>query len=264
LRYWLVIPAAGIGQRLGAPLPKQYLDVHGRSLLEWSLAAFDSDRRCDGLVVALAPGDPWWPALRARLNRPVIEATGGAERADSVRLALETLAGRVEGDPWVLVHDAARPCVSRAEIDALLDGVATHPDGGLLALPLADTLKRQADGASPATVGRTEPRAGLWRALTPQVFRLRRLLEALRAAARAGRAPTDEAEANEWAGQGRPLLVPGTAANIKVTTAADLELVATILGARVAAPAAAQVNSPATTRAADPADLHPPTSGGSP
>jgi 2-C-methyl-D-erythritol 4-phosphate cytidylyltransferase len=239
LRYWLVIPAAGIGQRLGAHLPKQYLEVHGRCLLEWSLAAFESDRRCEGLVVALAPGDPWWPALRDRLGRPVIEATGGAERADSVRLALETLAGKVDDDPWVMVHDAARPCVGRTEIDALLDGVAAHPDGGLLALPLADTLKRQAPGASPPAVGHTEPRAGLWRALTPQLFRLRRLLEALRAAGRDGRVPTDEAEAIEWAGLGRPLLVPGAAANIKVTTAADLELVATILGARAAARATA-------------------------
>jgi 2-C-methyl-D-erythritol 4-phosphate cytidylyltransferase len=122
--------------------------------------------------------------------------------------------------------------VSRVEVDALLDGVAAHPDGGLLALPLADTLKRQSDGVVPPTVGHTEPRAGLWRALTPQAFRLRRLLEALRAAARAGRVPTDEAEAIEWAGLGKPRLVAGATANIKVTTAADLELVSRILAAR--------------------------------
>lgn len=226
------MPAAGIGQRVGATLPKQYLEVHGRSLLEWSISAFASDGRCEGLVVSLAKDDPWWPAVRSRLSRPVIEATGGAERCDSVRLALETLAARVAGDPWVLVHDAARPCVERTEVDALLAGIGAHPDGGLLALPLADTLKRQADGPGPVTVGRTEPRAGLWRALTPQVFRLRRLLEALRAAARDGRVPTDEAQAIEWAGFGRPLLVAGAAANVKVTTPADLELVATILAAR--------------------------------
>ena len=235
MRYWLVIPAAGIGQRLGANLPKQYLEVHGRSLLEWSMSAFASDERCEGLVVSLAPGDPWWPVVRSRLSRPVIEAIGGAERSDSVRLALERLAARVVDDPWVLVHDAARPCVERAEIDALLAGVGAHPDGGLLALPLADTLKRQAEGQGPATVDRTEPRAGLWRALTPQVFRLRRLLEALRAAARDGRVPTDEAQAIEWAGLGRPLLVAGAAANVKVTTPADLALVSTILATRLAA-----------------------------
>jgi 2-C-methyl-D-erythritol 4-phosphate cytidylyltransferase len=241
LRYWLVIPAAGIGQRLGAPRPKQYLEVEGRSLLEWSISTFARDPRCDGVVVALAPGDPWWPAVRDRLPCRVIEAIGGAQRSDSVRLALETLAARldpaerIDENPWVLVHDAARPCVARAEIDALLDGLDAHPDGGLLALPLADTLKREAPGPGPATVERTEPRAGLWRALTPQVFRLGRLLEALRQAAGEGRVPTDEAQAIEWAGLGRPRLVAGSTANVKVTTAADLELVSTILAARVAA-----------------------------
>jgi 2-C-methyl-D-erythritol 4-phosphate cytidylyltransferase len=134
-----------------------------------------------------------------------------------------------------MVHDAARPCVERAEIDALLEAVGAHPDGGLLALPLADTLKRQAEGAGPITVDRTEPRAGLWRALTPQLFRLGRLLAALRTAAHEGRVPTDEAQAIEWAGLGRPVLVAGATANVKVTTLADLELVAPILAARAAA-----------------------------
>jgi 2-C-methyl-D-erythritol 4-phosphate cytidylyltransferase len=246
LRYWLVIPAAGIGQRLGATLPKQYLEVAGRSLLEWSMSTFARDERCQGLVVALAPGDRWWPAVRARLPRTVIEVAGGAERGDSVRLALEDLAGRVDDDPWVLVHDAARPCVTREEVDALLEGVVSHPDGGVLALPLADTLKRQAPGEGASLVGHTEPRGGLWRALTPQVFRLGRLLGALRRAAAEGRVPTDEAQAIEWAGLGRPLLVAGAAGNVKVTTPADLELVSTILAARVAAGAAGKTRGATT------------------
>lgn len=235
MRYWLVIPAAGIGQRLGAQRPKQYLEVAGRSLLEWSIAPFAADPRCAGIIVALAPGDPWWPSLRPRLPASLIEAEGGAERGDSVRRALEVLADRVEGDPWVLVHDAARPCVERGEVDALLEAVVRHDTGGLLALPLADTLKRQqagADPAAPARVERTEPRAGLWRALTPQAFRLRALLAALRTAAATGRVPTDEAQAIEWAGQGAPLLVAGSAANVKVTTPADLALVERLLAAR--------------------------------
>lgn len=239
MRYWLVIPAAGLGQRLGASLPKQYLEIAGRSLLEWALAPFVADPRCAGVVVALAPGDRWWPPIRARLGRPVLEAAGGAERGDSVRLALEALANHVADDPWVLVHDAARPCVEPAEVDALLDTVARHGRGGLLALPLADTLKRQAEpSASPAAVDRTEPRAGLWRAATPQAFPLRTLLAALQSAAREGRVPTDEAQAVEWAGLGAPLLVPGSSANIKVTTPADLALVTTLLEARVARMAA--------------------------
>ncbi len=233
LHYWLAVPAAGLGQRLGAGLPKQYLEVAGRSLLEWALAPFVADPRCAGVVLSLAADDRWWPRLRARLPRPVIEITGGAERSDSVRRALEELAGRVADDPWILVHDAARPCVERQDIDALLAAVAGHADGALLALPLADTLKRQerADNTAPV-VARTEPRTGLWRALTPQAFRLRPLLAALRAAAQAGRVPTDEAEAIEWAGLGRPLLVAGSAANVKVTTPADLVLVRTLLAAR--------------------------------
>lgn len=239
MRYWLVIPAAGLGQRLGASLPKQYLEIAGRSLLEWALSPFVADPRCAGIVVALAPGDRWWPSIRARIGRPVLEAAGGAERGDSVRRALEALASHVADDPWVLVHDAARPCVEPQEIDALLVAVAQHERGGLLALPLADTLKRQEEPAArPPAVAGTQPRAGLWRAATPQAFRLRALLAALQAAAREGRVPTDEAQAIEWAGLGAPLLVAGSSANIKVTTPADLALVTTLLESRIAHSAA--------------------------
>jgi 2-C-methyl-D-erythritol 4-phosphate cytidylyltransferase len=245
LRYWLAIPAAGLGQRLGAALPKQYLQVAGRSLLEWALAPFVADPRCQGIVVALAADDRWWPAVRERLARPVVEARGGAERSDSVRRALEALAARTEADPWVLVHDAARPCVQPEEVDALLEGVAGHPAGGLLALPLVDTLKRQDEAPGAPLVARTEPRAGLWRALTPQAFRLRPLLAALQAAAAGGRVPTDEAQAIEWAGLGRPCLVAGAATNVKVTTPADLALVETLLAQRGAlAPATMVAGAP--------------------
>jgi 2-C-methyl-D-erythritol 4-phosphate cytidylyltransferase len=243
LRYWLAIPAAGLGQRLGAALPKQYLQVAGRSLLEWALAPFVGDPRCEGIVVALAADDRWWPQVRERLSRPLVEATGGAERSDSVRRALEAVAARTEGDPWVLVHDAARPCVRLEEVDALLEAAARHEGGALLALPLVDTLKRQEDDPSGAAaiVARTEPRAGLWRALTPQAFRLRPLLAALQAAAAQGRAPTDEAQAIEWAGLGRPRLVPGAATNVKVTTPADLALVGLLLAQPGALPGASSI-----------------------
>lgn len=247
MRYWLVIPAAGSGQRFGAQHPKQYFEVQGRSLLEWSLSPFLVDPRCQGVVVVIAAGDPWWPKVRVRLSQSVVEAAGGAARADSVRAGLEAVSVRDEGDPWVLVHDAARPCVTGAEINRLIAQVDGHHAGGLLALPLADTLKRAAEGRSAqdlrqeageglsaagtgVTVQRTEPRAGLWRALTPQMFRLRALLEALQAASRVGREPSDESQAIEWAGLGQPLLVPGAAGNVKVTTAADLTLVAALLG----------------------------------
>ncbi|MFM7396240.1 MAG: 2-C-methyl-D-erythritol 4-phosphate cytidylyltransferase [Gammaproteobacteria bacterium] len=237
--YWLVMPAAGRGQRLGADLPKQYLPVAGRTLIEWALHPFASDPACRGLVIALAAGDAYWPAVRARLSAVVIEAPGGAERSDSVRGALETLRAQGASDAdWVLVHDAARPCVTAAEIAALRHGVARDDSasasalaGGLLALPLADTLKR--GGAQEAGVVSVETvsREGLWRALTPQMFRLGALLSALRVAAAAGRVPTDEAQAMEWVGA-RPRLIVGESTNLKVTTITDLSLAEGILRAR--------------------------------
>ncbi len=240
--YWLVMPAAGRGKRLGAELPKQYLPLAGRSMLEWSLQIFLNDSACRGVAVALSPGDEYWPALRTRLAHAVIEAPGGAERSDSVRQALETLRtrGADEAD-WVLVHDAARPCVTRAEVDALLQGVAREDSagqaplgGGLLASPLADTLKRGVTEAGSVVSGETVPREGFWRALTPQMFRLGALLAALRAAASAGRVPTDEAQAMEWLGA-KPRLITGESTNLKVTTAADLALAEGILRARASA-----------------------------
>ena len=225
LHYWLAVPAAGLGQRLGAGLPKQYLEVAGRSLLEWALAPFVADPRCAGVVLSLAADDRWWPRLRARLPRPVIEITGGAERSDSVRRALEELAGRVADDDWVLVHDAARPCLSQAMLAELCDELADDPVGGLLAVPVADTLKRADDEQR---VARTEPRAGLWQAQTPQMFRYGLLTRTL--AGHAG--GTDEASAVEAAGF-RPRLVRADASNLKVTYPEDLRLAEMILQARL-------------------------------
>ncbi|MFM8480705.1 MAG: 2-C-methyl-D-erythritol 4-phosphate cytidylyltransferase [Gammaproteobacteria bacterium] len=240
-QYWLVMPAAGRGQRLGADLPKQYLTIADRSMLEWALQPFATDARCLGLAVALSPGDAHWPAVRARLQRPIIEAPGGAERSDSVRQALETLRTRGAKDSdWVLVHDAARPCVTAAEIAALRQGVARDDAtadsalaGGILALPLADTLKRGAAAGAAVVSAETVAREGLWRALTPQMFRLGALLAALRAAVAAGRAPTDEAQAMEWQGA-TPRLITGESTNLKVTTTTDLVLAEGILRARLA------------------------------
>jgi len=232
------MPAAGRGKRLGAERPKQYLPLAGRSMLEWSLQIFLTDADCRGLVIALSPADEHWPAVRAKLSRRLIEAPGGEERSDSVRQALETLRQRGAGDAdWVLVHDAARPCVTRGEVDALLQGVAREGGesdaplaGGLLALPLADTLKRGVIERGSSISRETVSRDGLWRALTPQMFRLGPLLEALRAALAAGRAPTDEAQAMEWCGA-QPRLVTGESTNLKVTTAADLLIAEGILRA---------------------------------
>jgi 2-C-methyl-D-erythritol 4-phosphate cytidylyltransferase / 2-C-methyl-D-erythritol 2,4-cyclodiphosphate synthase len=228
LRYWLIMPAAGTGRRFGTQVPKQYAELAGRTVMEWALAPFVADAQCAGIVVALAPQDPWWPQVAARLPARIVTVAGGTRRSESVLQGLRGLAGRASDQDWVLVHDAARPCLPAADLAALLGSVAASDTGGLLAAPGADTLKLAPAGV-PAAVDRTVDRTGLWRALTPQMFRLGALRKALEAAHDAGRTPTDESQALEWVGV-RPLLIEGSAANIKVTTTQDLVVAAAILG----------------------------------
>lgn len=234
MRYWLVMPAAGAGSRFGAAMPKQYAALAGRSLIEWALAPFCADERCRGIVVALAAADPYWPRLKLRTSATLRTVSGGEQRSQSVRCGLAALAGEAAAADWVLVHDAARPCLAREDLARLTRELAEHPLGGLLAVRAADTLKRAAPAAPAPQVESTVERAGLWRALTPQMFRYGALCAALDAAHAAGRFPTDESQALEWQGQ-RPQLIEGSASNLKVTTADDLLLAAAILE-RQAAP----------------------------
>ena len=233
MRYWLVMPAAGVGRRFGHNTPKQYADLRGRTVMEWALDPFLADRRCVGAVVVIANADPHWPEVAARLPAVAV-AAGGSERSGSVRNGLHVLARRAAADDWVLVHDAARPCIGTQDLERLLERVAQHPVGGILAVPAADTLKRARDHRE---IVETVDRADLWRALTPQMFRYGQLCEALDLAAAAGRQPTDEAQALEWTGK-HPLVVEGSSANIKITGADDLVIAAALLSAR------ARVSSP--------------------
>ena len=217
--YWLVVPAAGGGHRFGGDVPKQYAKLAGRSLIEWALAPFLEDARCKGIVVALPADDERFAGLSLSRHPRLTAVQGGAQRGDSVRLALEALPAAAAND-WVLVHDAARPCVSAAEINDLLMSAATDGVGAVLAVPVADTLKRSDDQGQ---VRQTEDRAALWRALTPQMFRVSLLRSALEKARETGRVPTDEAQAVEWLGH-QPRLVRGNARNIKVTEPEDLAL----------------------------------------
>jgi 2-C-methyl-D-erythritol 4-phosphate cytidylyltransferase len=228
MRYFVVIPAAGSGRRFAASVPKQYAALAGATVLSHALAPFDGDPECARIVVAIAAGDAHWPRLAPRHPR-VETVAGGAERAHSVRAGLAALEAHARAEDWVMVHDAARPCFAPTDLAALKRELATHEAGGLLAIPLADTLKR---GDPQGAVDTTLDRAGLWRAATPQMFRLGLLARALDAASAAGRNPTDEAQAVEWLGV-RPRLVAGRPDNIKVTTADDLELAAAILAQRV-------------------------------
>ncbi|PVZ20742.1 MULTISPECIES: 2-C-methyl-D-erythritol 4-phosphate cytidylyltransferase [unclassified Pseudomonas] len=217
--FWAVIPAAGVGARMAADRPKQYLPLAGRTLIEHTLACFLDHPALKGVVVSLAEDDPFWPALPCAHDPRVQRAPGGAERADSVLSALLQLSAQGAGDQdWVLVHDAARPNLARSDLDHLLTALADDAVGGLLAVPARDTLKRaDADGRAQQTIDRSV----VWQAYTPQMFRLGPLQRALADAMVAGVAVTDDASAMEWAGQ-FPRLVEGRADNIKVTRPEDL------------------------------------------
>lgn len=218
-RIWFVIPAAGASSRFGGPIPKPYLRIAGRSILEHALRAMLRFPGLAGGVVVTAPGDRRWPRLPASLRRRVTTATGGPVRARSVLNGLNALTAAVPSD-WVLVHDAARPCLPPADLAALVAGCRRDEVGGLLALPVVETLK-QADAGGRSSHGIS--RDGLWRAQTPQMFRHGLLVRALAAALDAGLEPTDEAAAVERLGL-HPRLVEGSALNIKVTRPADLAL----------------------------------------
>ena len=219
-RHWAVVPAAGVGRRMGAGRPKQYLPLAGRPVIEHGLARLLAHPRIAGVCVALGAGDPWWPET-AYANHPrLFTVTGGAERRDSVANALAVLARRGDPGDWVLVHDAARPCLRPGDLDRLMGALEGHPVGGLLGVPVHDTMKRtDPDGEVIATVAREH----LWHAFTPQMFRLAPLQRALGEAIHAGVPVTDEASAMEWAGA-RPLMVAGHPDNIKITRPEDLPL----------------------------------------
>jgi 2-C-methyl-D-erythritol 4-phosphate cytidylyltransferase len=219
-RFWAVIPAAGSSRRMGASVvPKQYLQLRGRSVLEWSAAPFLARTDCAGIVVVLAAEDKQWTALDLSRNSRVATAVGDAERWGSVQRGLQSLRDRVGQDDWIMVHDAARPCLGRHDLQQLIDGVRADAVGGLLAAPVSDTLKRSDPaGRVEATVDRT----GLWRALTPQMFRYGLLDRALTEAAARRISVTDEAQAVELLGS-RPRLVAGSADNIKITVPEDLQ-----------------------------------------
>lgn len=227
-KIFALIPAAGHGSRMGESLPKQYLPVAGRPLLHHAVAVLAASARVHRVAVILSPEDRHWASLPQPWPAGRVQAlpVGGASRAQSVANGLATLASEAGDDDWALVHDAARPCLTDASLNALIDAVGNDAAGGLLAQPVADTLKR---GDLEGRVVETVPREGLWRAQTPQLFRFALLRRALAARPDA----TDEAQAVEALG-GQPRLVPGEADNFKVTYPEDLALAERILAARKA------------------------------
>lgn len=223
--YYALIPAAGSGARMGDRRPKQYLELAGRALVEHTVRRLTADARIARVFVVLAPDDAYFRAMSVPGAGERVQALycGGATRAASVYNGLIAARDAIAGDDWVLVHDAARPCLTAGALARLIAEVADDETGGLLALPVADTLKR---GDGNKRVSATESRESLWQAQTPQMFRYELLVEALR---RAGPdAVTDEAGAIERIGL-KPKLVMGEARNFKITYPEDLELAGLIL-----------------------------------
>lgn len=220
---WVVVPAAGRGQRFGAGLPKQYSQLAGRALIEHTLTTLLAEPRVVGVVVALATDDAHWQQLGIASDPRVRTVTGGGERHLSVLRGLQAVPAA--GDPWVAVHDAARPCLAASDLARLFDALDESGDGCILATPAADTLKQVDDAGQ---VMCTLAREGIWQAQTPQVFRRGQLLAALQASEAGDFVPTDEATAVERAG-GRVQVIGARAPNPKITTRMDLQLAEALL-----------------------------------
>ncbi|EKO3369575.1 2-C-methyl-D-erythritol 4-phosphate cytidylyltransferase [Vibrio fluvialis] len=214
-----IVPAAGVGSRMQADRPKQYLILHGHTVLEHTVEALLRHPDVGQVVVAVSDNDPYFGSLALANHPRVVRVSGGKERADSVLSALDYVC-RHQLSEWVLVHDAARPCVEHVDISQLIATAQTHTVGAILAAPVRDTMKR-ADGGQ--NIDHTVDRVALWHALTPQMFRAQPLMQALTHALAAQAVITDEASAFEWLGQ-KPALVAGRADNIKITQPEDLAL----------------------------------------
>jgi len=230
-KVWVVIPAAGIGKRMQSETPKQYIKIKGKTILEHTLDCFINHPQIAGCVVALASEDPYWKSLNIHTTAsefPLYSVEGGDQRSDSVEQALDYLSvvEKLAEDSWVMVHDAARPCLSQQDITRLLSLITEGASGGILASPVRDTMKRAKQGE--LVISQTESRDDLWHALTPQLFKLGELTEALEYCLENGLTVTDEASAMEARGY-TVKLVEGDSSNIKVTRPADIELASWLL-----------------------------------
>lgn len=223
-RYFALLPAAGVGARMGADHPKQYLAIHGRPMIWHAIQAFERHSAIARVFVVISAEDGWWDGYDwSAFGKLTVLRRGGATRAESVLNGLTAMTAEVDAGDWILVHDAARPCLTQTLLDKLLRELANDPVGGILAAPVADTLKREAAGRR---IAETVSRAGLWGAQTPQMFRHGNLREALE---KAGTQVTDEASALEFMGMS-PRLVESDLGNLKVTYPLDLDLAGLLLG----------------------------------
>jgi 2-C-methyl-D-erythritol 4-phosphate cytidylyltransferase len=222
-RFHVIIPAAGSGSRMGADAPKQYLSLNGKSLIQHVIKVFDQATKINSIHIVLSEGDAHWRSTYLNLSsKAQVHYCGGGTRSATVLNGLQAIESQVDSDDWILVHDAARPGLSNLLLNQLLSALEHDAVGGLLALPLADTLKR-ADNEQ--RVAETLPRTDLWQAQTPQMFRYATLKKALTTF---NGSATDEAEAIEALGL-KPKLVTGELRNLKVTYPQDLAVLSALL-----------------------------------
>jgi 2-C-methyl-D-erythritol 4-phosphate cytidylyltransferase len=217
-KFWGIVPAAGVGKRMQADRPKQYLELAGKTVIEQTLLRLLQADVFEAIAVAISSDDPYWPQLPIAKHEKILTAAGGKERADSVLSALKSISSKASDDDWVLVHDAARPCITASDIHHLIACLIHDDVGGILALSSHDTLKNVQDGRIAGTLDRNH----IWRALTPQMFRYGTLKIALEEA-EGNPAITDEASALELKGL-QPKIVEGRPDNIKITRPEDLLL----------------------------------------
>ncbi len=219
VKLWGIVPAAGVGKRMQADRPKQYLPLSGKTVIEHTLNRLLDSGIFEAIAVAISSEDPYWPELDIAKHPKILTAEGGKERADSVLSGLKFLEDKAADDDWVLVHDAARPCITREDIRLLVKTLIPMEIGGILALPSHDTLKNVAANKITATIDRNR----IWRALTPQMFRYSLLKNALLDAAGKQAVVTDESSAIELQGF-QPEIISGRTDNIKITRPEDLAL----------------------------------------
>lgn len=225
---WAVVPAAGKGMRMGSEVPKQYLPLAGKPVLQHTLEILTGHAQIAGVAIVISADDARWSGFANSFEADLRVATGGAERCHSVLAGLNNLGDVANDDDWVMVHDAARPCLRPGDIDRMIEELSASPSGGILAVPVGDTLKRcNAAHEIEGTVDRTQ----LWRALTPQMFRIGTLRRAIIASLDKGIVVTDEAQAIEAYGE-IPRVVQGHADNIKITHPSDLALAEIFLQAQ--------------------------------
>ena len=224
-QYWVVIPATGTGQRMKASCPKQYIQLAEKTILQHTLDNLLSHPLINGAVLVINRDDKHWDKVNYRHSKPVLVCTGGDQRHHSVFNGLDLLKRHSKLNPYVLIHDAVRPFVSHADLDRLIEALQHCEDGALLAVPVTDTLKLANNNGFVKT---THPRDHLWRAFTPQAFKLDKIYKALENVIRSKLDITDDASAMEMMGA-HPRLVQGDGDNIKITTPQDLLLAEKIL-----------------------------------